>query len=149
MEFHCPPCRHSIASHALFLVLANCPHHHTLVSTLLDIYLSFGLVRESRCLLCIILKIAFLFTNYPPPITHPGHVSFLADLLTKWVSWNSNTIFSNAIPLFSVSTFLRAVIDTLAQSNISSWACKVVARFSHSVEVADEGSSTQLRVQLI
>lgn len=141
--------RHSIASHALFLVLANCPHHHTLVSTLLDICLSFGLVHESRRLLGIILKIAFLSTNSPPPITHPGHVSFLADLLAKWVSGNSDTIFSSAIPLFSVSTFSRAVIDTLAQSNISLWACKAVARFSRSVEVADIDSFITLLDSLV
>ncbi|KAG2746135.1 hypothetical protein P692DRAFT_20876316 [Suillus brevipes Sb2] len=130
--------RHSIASHALPLAPANCPHHHTLVSTLLDICLSFGLVHESRRLLGIILKIAFLSTNSPPPITHPGHVSFLADLLAN-----------GAIPLFSVSTFSRAVIDTLAQSNISLWACKAVARFSRSVEVADIDSFITLLDSLV
>ncbi|KAG2036956.1 hypothetical protein BDR03DRAFT_958139 [Suillus americanus] len=137
--------RHSIASHALFLVLAICPHHHTLVSTLLDICLSFGLVHESRRLLSIILKIAFLSTTTtPPPITHPGHVSYLADLFAQWVSGNSDTMPSNGIPLFSVSTFSRAVVDSLAQSNISLWACKAVARFSRSVEVTDIDSFVTL-----
>lgn len=148
-EFHRPPCRHSIASHALFLVLANCPHHHTLVSTLLDICLSFGLVHESRRLLGIILKIAFLSTTSPPPITHPGHVSFLADLLAKWVSGNSDTMASSTIPLFSVSTFSQAVVDTLAQSNVSLWACKAIARFSRSVEVADIDSFITLLDSLV
>lgn len=129
--------RHSIASHALSLVLAMCPHHHTLVSTLLDICLSFGLVHESCRVLSIILKIAFLATTSPPPITHPGHVSYLTDLLARWVSGKSDTMSSNAIPLFSVSTFSRAVVDTLAQLNVSLWTCKAVARLSRSVEVAD------------
>ncbi|KAG2355336.1 hypothetical protein BDR07DRAFT_1426489 [Suillus spraguei] len=129
--------RHSIASHALSLVLTLCPHHHTLVRTLLDICLSFGLVHESRRLLSITLKIAFLSTTSPPPITHPGHVTYLADLLAQWVSRKSDTVPSNAILLFSVSTFSQAVVDALAQSNVSLWACKAVARFSRSVEVAD------------
>jgi len=141
--------RHSIASHALVLVLAICPHHHTLVSTLLDICLSFGLVYESRRLLGIILNIAFLSTTSPPPITHPGHVSYLADLLSRWVSGNSDTMSSDAIPLFSVSTFSRAVVDTLAQSNISLWACKAVARFSRSVEVTDIDSFVTLLDSLV
>ncbi|KAG1812631.1 uncharacterized protein BJ212DRAFT_1483232 [Suillus subaureus] len=141
--------RHSIASHALFLVLAICPHHHTLVSTLLDICLSFGLVHESRRLLSMILNIAFLSTTSPPPITHPGHVSYLADLLARWVSGNSDTVPSDAIPLFSVSTFSRAVINTLAQSNISLWACKAVARFSRSVEVTDIDSFVTLLDSLV
>ncbi|KAG2113762.1 uncharacterized protein F5147DRAFT_679678, partial [Suillus discolor] len=129
--------RHSIASHALFLVLAICPHHHTLVSALLDICLSFGLVHESRCLLSIILEIAFLFTTSPPPITHPGHAFYLADLLARWVSGNSNTMPSDAVPLFSVSTFSQAVADALAQQNVSLWTCKAVDRFSRSVELTD------------
>ncbi|KAG1851662.1 hypothetical protein F4604DRAFT_1592334 [Suillus subluteus] len=92
----------------------------------------------------IILKIAFLSTTSPPPITHPGHVSYLADLLARWVSGNSDTIPSNAIPLFSVSTFSRVVIDNLAQSNISLWTCKAVAKFSRSVEVTDIDSFVTL-----
>jgi hypothetical protein len=142
-SFIVPPCRHSIASHALFLVLAICPHHHTLVSALLDICLSFGLVHESRSLLSIILEIAFLSTT-SPPITHPGHAFYLADLLTRWVSGNSDTIPSDAIPLFSVLTFSRAVADTLAQQNISLWTCKVVNGLSHSIELTDIDSFVTL-----
>lgn len=141
--------RHSIASHALFLVLAICPHHHTLVNTLLDICLSFGLVHESRRLLSIILKIAFLSITSPPPLTHLGHVSYLTDLLAQWVSGNSNTMPFSAIPLFSVSTFSQAVVDTLAQSNVSLWTCKAVARFSRSVEVTDIDSFVTLLDSLV
>ncbi|KAG2153888.1 hypothetical protein DEU56DRAFT_427280 [Suillus clintonianus] len=141
--------RHSIASHALFLVLAICPHHHTLVSTLLDICLSFGLVHESRRLLSIILEIAFQSTTSPPPITHPGHVSYLADLFAKWVSGNSDTMPSSTLPLFSISTFSRAVVDTLAQSDVSLWACKAVTRFSRSVEVIDIDSFVTLLDSLV
>ncbi|KAG1742225.1 hypothetical protein EDB19DRAFT_1634143, partial [Suillus lakei] len=141
--------RHSIASHALFLVLEICPHHHTLVSTLLDTCLSFGLVHESRRLLSLILQIAFLSTTAPPPITHPGHVSYLADLLAKWVSGNNDTMPSRALPLFSVSTFSRAVVDTLARSDVPLWACKAVSRFSRSVEVTDIDSFVTLLDSLV
>ncbi|KAG2051199.1 hypothetical protein BDR06DRAFT_597072 [Suillus hirtellus] len=140
--------RHSIASHALFLVLAICPHHHTLVSALLDICLSFGLVHESRSLLSIILEIAFLPTTSPPPITHPGHAFYLADLLARWVSGNSNRMPYDAIPLFSVSTFSRAVADALAQQN-SLWTCKAVDRFSRSVELTDIDSFVTLVDSLV
>ncbi|KAG1745338.1 uncharacterized protein EDB91DRAFT_1050091, partial [Suillus paluster] len=141
--------RHSIASHALFLVLEICPHHHTLASTLLDICLSFGLVHESRRLLAVILENAFLSTTSPPPITHPGHVSYLADLLAKWISGNSNIIPSSTFPLFSVSTFSRAVIDVLARSDVSLWASKAVSRFARSVEVLDIDSFLTLLDSLV
>ncbi|KAG2140449.1 hypothetical protein BD769DRAFT_1430160 [Suillus cothurnatus] len=135
--------RHSIASHALVLVLAICPHHHTLVSTLLDICLSFGLVYESRRLLGIILNIAFLSTTYSSSNHAPRTCLYLADLLSRWVSGNSDTMSSDAIPLFS------AVVDTLARSNISLWACKAVARFSRSVEVTDIDSFVTLLDSLV
>ncbi|KAG2128621.1 uncharacterized protein EDB93DRAFT_1095928, partial [Suillus bovinus] len=141
--------RHSIASHALSLVLAICPHHHTLISTLLDICLSFCLVHESRRLLDIILNIAFLSTGSPPPITHLGHVSYLSDLLARWLSGNSEIMPSDAIPLFSVSTFSRAVADTLSQQDVSLWGCKAVARFSRGVEVTDIDSFITLMDSLV
>ncbi|KAG0704659.1 hypothetical protein DFH29DRAFT_801421, partial [Suillus ampliporus] len=141
--------RHSISSHALFLVLAICPHHHTLVSALLDICLSFGLVHESRHLLSVILENAFLSTTSPPPITHPGHVSYLADLLAKWISGNSKITPSITFPLFSVSTFSRAIVDILAQSDVSLWASKAVSRFARSVEATDIASFITLLDSLV
>ncbi|KAG0692145.1 hypothetical protein DFH29DRAFT_971949, partial [Suillus ampliporus] len=140
--------KHSILSHALFLVLAICPHHHTLVSTLLDISLSFGLVHESRRLLSVILENAFLSIMSLPPITTqiwdmtPGHVSYLADLLAKWISGNSKITPCNTFPLFSVSTFSRAIVDILAHR-------KAVSRFARSVEATDITSFITLLDSLV
>ncbi|KAG1838455.1 hypothetical protein DFJ58DRAFT_733829 [Suillus subalutaceus] len=85
----------------------------------------------------MVLKIAFMPMTSPPPIIRSGHVSYLADFLAKWISRNIDIIPSNNLPLFSVSTFLRAVIDILALSDISLWASKAISRFTHSVKVAD------------
>ena len=135
------PCRHSIASHGLSLVLAICPHHHTLISTLLNICLPFGLVYESHRLLNMILENAFLSTT-PPPIMHPAHVSYLTDLLVKWISGSNDLAISRTSTplLFSVPTFSRVVLGVLARSEASLWSSKAVYRLIRSLEATDMNS---------
>lgn len=118
-------------------MLSICPHHHTLVSTLLDICLSFGLVHESHRLLGLALKNALLSTTSPPPIIHPAHVSYLTDLLARWISGNNNPTSSNTLPLFSVSAFSRAVLGVLTQSDFSLWSSKAISKFAGSLEAID------------
>lgn len=104
--------------------------------------MSFGLVHESRRLLSMILEDALSTTC--PPIMHPAHVSYLADLLVRWISGNNNLISSSTPPLFSVSTVSRAVIGVLAQSHVSLWTSKVVHRFARSLEATDIDSFVTL-----
>lgn len=93
----------------------------------------------------MLLENALLPTSSSPsPITHPAHVSYLTDLLVRWISGSNNLILSNTLPLFSVSTFSRAVLGVLARSDVSLWSSKAVSRFACSVESTDIDSFVTL-----
>ena len=122
------------------MILRICTHHHTLVTTLLDHCLSFGLVHESTHLLNIILAQAFLPSSpsYPPPVTHPAHTNYLLDLHTKWTTGNKPSGTSSGSSPFTTSAFCRAVLGTLSQSSSSNshilWTSKVLNRLFHAID---------------
>lgn len=138
----CRNARFLIVSHALSIILSICTHHHTLMNTLLDHCLSFGLVHESEHLLTIILAQAFLPPNssYPPPALHPGHANYLLDLHARWTTRNKLSGTSSDTLLFTTSAFCQVLIDTLTQSSCNLhtiWTSRVLDRLLHVVESYD------------
>ncbi|KAF8135638.1 hypothetical protein EV363DRAFT_801862 [Boletus edulis] len=128
------------------MILCICTHHHTLVTTLLDHCLSFGLVHESTHLLNIVLAQAFLPSNssYLPPATHPAHTNYLLDLHAKWTTGNKPSGTSSGSLLFTTSTFCEAMLGILSQSSSCNshiiWTSKALNRLLHVVESCDVDS---------
>lgn len=123
------------------MILSICTHHYSLVTILLDLCLSCGLVHESTHLLNIVLAQAFLPHNpsHPPPATHPAHTDFLLDLHAKWTAGNKPSGSSSDALLFTTSTFCQAVFSILSQSSYSHslWTSKVLNRLFHVVQSCD------------
>lgn len=71
-------------SHALALILDVCPHNPTLLRILLDVTLDHGFVNESNTLLRELLSLSLSSSGGPPPVSHPAHCGFLADLRSRW-----------------------------------------------------------------
>lgn len=125
-------------SHALTIVMDQCPHHVTLLTCLLDIAIAYRLTRESRLLLHSLLAVALSpARGMPaPPICHPAHSSYLKQTCAKWTSVSDGD--QGLATFFSDRTFARVLSEVLADVAIAEvWTCKAVSRFARHIQSSD------------
>ncbi|KAJ3713374.1 hypothetical protein C8R42DRAFT_780060 [Lentinula raphanica] len=110
----------TLVSHALTLILNDCPPSPTLYKLLLDITLQLKLVYHSEVLLHKLLLIAFSapLPNRSPPICHPAHSNFLVELLSRWEQKDN--------PPCVFFRILNEVMTTLG--TFDSWVCKATTK---------------------
>lgn len=115
----CPRCRWTLASHAVEIVLASCPHHPTLLRILLDLCFSHRLAHNAQALLQALLFCAVRPTPVIPPLCHPLHSSFLLDIQGEWTCAG-----------FSKYQFTSTLLTALGTvTSADAWASKAVAVF--------------------
>ncbi|EIW63178.1 uncharacterized protein TRAVEDRAFT_69277 [Trametes versicolor FP-101664 SS1] len=129
-----PPAYRSrmFVAHALTYILEACPHHPTLLSALLDVSLSHGLVPEAQTVLSHLFAVAIkprAQSTYTCPLTHPAHKNFLSTLRKSC----TQSIINNR-------TFARLVIDCLsepASTRLHAWTSKAVNRLAREFREQD------------
>ncbi|THH20778.1 hypothetical protein EW146_g620 [Bondarzewia mesenterica] len=143
--------RWTLVSHALSIILDSCPHHATLISSLLDITLSYNLARQSRILLRSLLATAVCpaRVHLATPICHPAHSSFLKDLCAKWTTMSlpmKDQSSDSASPSFyTESAFTRILVDVLVEvGSPDAWTSRAVSRFARHLQSNDFPSFVQL-----
>ncbi|KAL1942773.1 hypothetical protein VTO73DRAFT_5013 [Trametes versicolor] len=131
-----PPAYRSrmFVAHALTYTLEACPHHPTLLSALLDVSLSHGLVSEAQTILSHLFAVAIkprAQSTYTCPLTHPAHKNFLS------------TLRKSCTPsIINDQTFARLVIDSLsepASTRLHAWTSKAVTRLARDFRERDFG----------
>ncbi|KAJ4468244.1 hypothetical protein J3R30DRAFT_3715175 [Lentinula aciculospora] len=110
----------TLVSHALHIILDECPLTPTLLKLLLDITLDNHLVHQSEILLCRFLSIALSPSapTRPPPVCHPAHSNFLIELLGRWEQkCNPSCVF------------IKVLNDTMAVvGTYDAWVCKATTK---------------------
>ncbi|KAI0344609.1 hypothetical protein BDW22DRAFT_1354707 [Trametopsis cervina] len=123
--------KHTIISHALTIVLSTCPSNHTVYSLLLDLTLSYGLISESKSLLCRLLEVACT----PMPTSPAGgegslsmtlsvHSAYLTSLRDRFCKAN---VINDRAFAFIVRQVLQAGPSHLVTGI---WDCKAIVRLA-------------------
>ncbi|KAF9071054.1 hypothetical protein BDP27DRAFT_1446544 [Rhodocollybia butyracea] len=109
----------TLVSHAMTIILSECPLSPTLLKNLLDITLNHDLPYYSEILLCHLLSVALSppTPNRSPPICHPAHSNFLLELLSRWEQ-NNNPSY----------TFFHLFNEVMAMGNYDAWVCKATTK---------------------
>ncbi|KAH7915233.1 hypothetical protein BJ138DRAFT_1055388 [Hygrophoropsis aurantiaca] len=134
--------RWTVVSHALSIILSTCSAHHTLLSSLLDICLSHGLQFEANLLLRSVIEAAFS-SSQPNviPITHPAHISYLADIHAKWIGASQTSTAPQQSNPFTTSVFSHILLEVLSNSNsLTIWESKALHAFVGELHVCDQNS---------
>ncbi|KAE9401606.1 hypothetical protein BT96DRAFT_1018086 [Gymnopus androsaceus JB14] len=109
-----------LVSHAMHIILSECPPIPTLLKLLLDITLDNKLHYHSEILLRRLLSVALSppTTTRPPSICHPAHSNFLIECLGRWEQ-KSNLSSS----FFSI--FNDVMVDV---ESYDAWSCKAITK---------------------
>lgn len=134
------------------MVLCTCPPHPTLLTLLMDVCLSWNLVQESHILLRALLVASISppgTPNYPSPITHPSHSSYLVDLCAIWSAGQASVI-NNERQVYTPRVFVNILVDVLTESHLSdAWTCKSLAKFVRSIRKHDFASFVHVAAGLV
>ncbi|KAF6760038.1 hypothetical protein DFP72DRAFT_883009 [Ephemerocybe angulata] len=125
-----------LTSHALGIILNTCPHHLTLISTLLDETLDHRLDNEVAQLQEALLLVAFRpKPNGPPAICHQAHSKFLTEWLDRWITVG-----------FSPSTFTVGLLRVLSKTLSSEiWTSKAMETFIRRLYHLDSTAQSILK----
>lgn len=127
-------------SHALSIVLENCPRHPTLLRILLDVSLGYNLVHESTTVLEALLLVAFASPSGSQPLVcHPAHSDFLSDLRDTWISAGC-----------SEQRFLAILCDVLVElGSPSAWSCRALHKLVGDISSRAEYSLISMMCRLV
>ncbi|TFY77578.1 hypothetical protein EWM64_g6433 [Hericium alpestre] len=123
----------TLVTHAITIILEICPHHPTLLVSLLTQTMKRSLARDSQTLLYALVSVAIgarRSSIYPTPICHPSHASYLQDLSETWTATGS--------AYFSQRTFIHILADVLCETESPHvWKCKALSRCTRSIRSTD------------